>query len=138
MADVAKSKLQTGGILGFLKEFKELLAVLIFFFGGALWIFGYFATKSQIKELYCIMNANVDFIQGRLEAGSLSDLLVDNYKELKAFDVGQVLSDDDAEKVSRLELAAAELTRKLSNADTSTADALNRLRSGECSTDQTS
>jgi hypothetical protein len=33
--------------LDILKEYKELIAILVFFLGGVLWMFGYFATKQQ-------------------------------------------------------------------------------------------
>jgi hypothetical protein len=32
-----------------LREYRELIAVIVFFIGGALWIFGYFATIEQLK-----------------------------------------------------------------------------------------
>jgi hypothetical protein len=44
--------------LDILKEYKELIAILVFFLGGVLWMFGYFATKQQLTELRCWMRAN--------------------------------------------------------------------------------
>src|SRR6185436_8926125 len=34
-----------------------------FFLGGVFWGFAYFATKQQLKEVQCIMNAKMAFVQ---------------------------------------------------------------------------
>ena len=73
------SKPTTNGerkFLDILKEYKELIAVLVFFLGGVLWMFGYFATKKQLTELRCWMHANVEFVQGRMDAANLQIYLL--------------------------------------------------------------
>src|SRR5262245_7951462 len=88
-------KLLNKSLLGTLKDYKEFIAILVFFIGGILWIFGYFATKKQLDELHCLMNANVDFIQGRMEAANLSQLMVQNIEELTPFANKTELSPDE-------------------------------------------
>ena len=113
------SKPTTNGerkFLDILKEYKELIAVLVFFLGGVLWMFGYFATKKQLTELRCWMHANVEFVQGRMDAANLSDLSVKNIEELTALSEKATLSADEKARKHRLEMAKDEIARKLAAA----------------------
>jgi hypothetical protein len=46
-----------------LKEFKELIGIIIFFGAGLLWVGGYFATKAQLDELQCLTQAQIDLLR---------------------------------------------------------------------------
>jgi hypothetical protein len=113
-------------------EYKELIALLLFFLGGAFWIFDYFATKHQVKQLQCLLNANIGFIQGRMDSGSLSQILVENLRESASLDMKQTLTAEETLKRNQLRTAASDIGRKIADADGATAQALSKLKSGDC------
>jgi hypothetical protein len=115
-----------------LGSYKELLSVVIFFLGGFLWVYGVFATKEQIKEVRCMLNANVDVINAQLEESSISQLLVDNLQEKdRLANLGQA-SDGDRKKLAQLTTANLDLQKKLERATTLRAEAGKKLRSHQC------
>jgi hypothetical protein len=119
--------------LDIVKEYKELIAILVFFLGGVLWMFGYFATKQQLTELRCWMRANVEFVQGRMDAANLSDLSVKNIEDLTALSEKATLSADEKARKHRLEMAKDEIARKLAAAESTSVGAMKKLTSGQCS-----
>jgi hypothetical protein len=121
------------GFIATLKEYKEFIAILVFFLAGVLWMVGYFATKKQLTELRCLMLANVEFIQNRMDSNNLSDMSVKNIEELAVLNEKTTLTSEEKAKRNRLEVAKNDLARKLAAADTASAHALNRLTSGQCS-----
>jgi hypothetical protein len=61
------------GWLEKLKEYKELIGIIIFSIGGILWIVAYFATKDQINTLNCLLNRNIEVVQYQIDQRILSD-----------------------------------------------------------------
>jgi hypothetical protein len=120
------------GFIAKLGEYKEFLALLIFFLGGVFWIFAYFATKEQLKTVQCLMNSNFAVIQGKLDSSSLSQLLVQNLEDTAALDRKPNLTAAEAVKRKQLKTAANDISRRLTEADTATTKALNKLKSGDC------
>src|SRR5437763_793316 len=59
--------------LSTLNKYKELIAVMIFFIGGVSWIYGYFATKEQVRFVKCLMNTNIELIQYQLQQKLILD-----------------------------------------------------------------
>jgi hypothetical protein len=116
-----------------LKEYKELIAILVFFLGGVLWMFGYFATKQQLTELRCWMRANVEFVQARMDGANLSDLSVKNIEDLTALNEKPTLTADERTKKHRLEIAKDEIARKLAATESTSVAAMKKLTSGQCS-----
>jgi hypothetical protein len=57
--------------------------------------------------------------------------MLENVKQTVALDKAR-LNPEEIVKSKQLKQAADEITRKLAEADNSTAQALNKLRSGEC------
>ena len=114
-------------------EYKELISVLVFFAGGFLWAFAYFATKQQIGELKCLLNANVNIVQGKMDSSALSQLMLDNIKRTSELEGNPSLTGDQILEKNQLKTAATEIARKIAEADTNTAKALDKLKSGECS-----
>jgi hypothetical protein len=90
------------GFLKTVKEYKELITLILFFAAGAFWLFDYFATKHQVKQLQCLVNANISFLQGRMDSGSLSQLLVDNLKDSALLDMKPTLTSDETLKRNQL------------------------------------
>jgi hypothetical protein len=122
----------TKGLLDTLKDYKELIAILVFFLGGVLWMFGYFATKKQLTELRCLMLTNVEFIQGSMDVASLSDLSLKNSEDLTALNDKTTLTADEKARKLRLEMAKDEIARKIATAQSTTERSMEKLRSGEC------
>jgi hypothetical protein len=120
-------------LLGLLGEYKELITVLVFFLGGVVWIFGYFATKKQLDELRCLFTANIDFVQGQMDSGNLSQMAVQNFQEVNPLLQKPALNLDEQTKLGRLKVATDDITRKLTTAHSTMTQAANRLRSGGCS-----
>ncbi|UPJ49946.1 hypothetical protein IVB30_00450 [Bradyrhizobium sp. 200] len=112
-------------------EYKELAVILVFFIGGIFWAFAYFATKQQLVETRCILKENVLFIQARMDASSLSQLLLDNTKESTELEKPN-LTPEETLKRNRLKNAAADISRKLADAENAAAQALTKLKSGDC------
>ena len=73
-------------------------------------------------------------MQGRIEAASLSQLMVQNIQEKSLLSAKEISTEDKASQL-RLELAGSEIARQLAAAENSSAEALNRLSSGVCSMD---
>ena len=110
-----------------LKEYKEFIAILVFFLAGLLWIFGYFATKKQLAVLHCTMVENLNFIKGQMDTTNLSQLMVQNLEEQSIVSDRRDLSPAEKAKLRKLEVAREELARKLAAAQNSTAQALGRV-----------
>ena len=47
-------------LLEFLKKSKQMIVVLVFFIGGVLWIFGFFATKNEVKKFKHIVVTKIN------------------------------------------------------------------------------
>ena len=132
-----ESKAGSTKLTSFLKAagaYKEFVALVVFFLGGVFWAFAYFATKQQLKEVQCIMNANMAFVQSRMDSASLSQLMLDNLRESVALDKASP-SPENTLKRNQLKTGAADIARKLAEADNAAAQALNKLKFGECLSD---
>ena len=118
--------------LDVLKEYKEIITVMVFFLAGSLWVFGYFATKDQLREMRCVTNANMEFLQGNMNSKTLSELLLKNMEhqaKLKRMPV----TAPERHSLVRLDLAANDLNFKLAAATKLSSNAMSILKSGKCS-----
>ncbi|ARN73958.1 hypothetical protein [Oceanicoccus sagamiensis] len=82
------------GLVNKLNEYKEFISILIFFAGGLFWIYGFFATKSQVEtmregthvqvsKLNCVLEQNVKMLRGKMEFQYFTDLLEENKQEIR-------------------------------------------------------
>jgi len=113
-----------------LGEYKELISIIVFFVGGIFFAFTYFATKQQLAQTRCLLNENVDFIQGKMDYASLSQLMVQNLEESGPLDNKTPLTPLETIKKNKLKETASEITRKLAEADALSAKALTKLKGG--------
>jgi hypothetical protein len=127
--EVPPSKLSS--FLKVADQYKEFVALVVFFLGGIFWAFAYFATKQQLTETRCILNANIDFIQSRMDSASLSQLAVDNVKESATLEKPN-LTPDEIVKRNQLKAVGESIARKLADAENASAQALKKLKSGDC------
>lgn len=70
-------------LLETLKEYKEIFAICVFFFGGVSWISAYFATRAQVEEVRCINTLNIQMIRGKIDQQFLEKILSDNVAQRK-------------------------------------------------------
>lgn len=123
---------KTKNFIDTLKDFKEIIGAVVIISGALTWVFAYFATKAQLEELRCIMRTNIEFVDGRMEAESLSRLLEKNLAETIDLDNKPLLNPEEKVKLGRLKLAASEISRKLTSAENGSSVALNKLKSDGC------
>lgn len=123
---------KTNIVLDNIREFKELIAVIVFFIAGALWVFGYFATKDQLSTLHCITNANMEFLQGQMDSNNLSQMLMKNMQEQHRIRTTTPEGSPDRVALIQLDIAAKDLAQKNSMANKMKTDALKVLKSGKC------
>jgi hypothetical protein len=116
------------------KKYKELIGLFVAAISGLTFAVAYFATKQQLSDFKCLVNANMDLIQGKMDSTSLSQLMQQNLVESAELEGKTGLSSSEMIKRNQLKAAAGEIARKLAEADNFTAKALNKIRSGECST----
>jgi hypothetical protein len=128
-ADAPPNKLSS--FLKMANDYKELAGLFVFTIGGILSAFAFFATKQQLLETRCILNANIAFIQDRMDAGSLSQLMLENLKESATLEKAN-LTPDEILKRNQLKVGATDIARKLADADNAAAKELNKLKSGDC------
>lgn len=147
--------------LKWLNEYKELVSVIVFFLGGFLWVYGVFATKeatkeqieatkeaakqqiettkeqikitnNQIKEIKCLMAANIDAIYSQIDESALSQLLIENIQEQNKLKKIVSSSDSEQKKLAQLAAAALDIQNKLQRATSLRAESNQKLRSNRC------
>ena len=65
--DVPKDRSALDLLLKQLNKYKELFAITAFVVGGVLWVFGYFVTKTQFKELRCFARESIRLNRAELK-----------------------------------------------------------------------
>lgn len=60
-----------------LNDFKEFIAILVFFLGGVVWIYDYFATKQQLVQFNCLLTASISIARADADTKYLSDKIVE-------------------------------------------------------------
>lgn len=120
-------------------EYKEFVAILVFFAGGLFWIYGYFATKNQVDRLSCVMEQNIQMLRGKMEYQYFIDLLEENKSEIKhvrksireAKKNNQPFEKSE-ELLLELEEQRTELKSERNKFKTNMETALNKLTKSEC------
>ena len=116
------------------KDYKEFVAILVFFLTGSLWIWGFFATKKQLNDLQCLLNVNIDLIQAKIDSESLSQLVAQNFEKKKAILSKNALTAEDKQRRDQLDTAAKDILQKLNSSQDAATQALEKLRKGACTT----
>ena len=115
-----------------LKEYKEFIVILVFFIGGFMWIYGYFATKEQVKVLQCLTNQNITLIESRMQKKFLFDELNQKGMELeKLLKKADVLNEERRKVIqltNEIEIIKANLKKTEARYD----EAFNFLKANKC------
>jgi len=88
--------------VSWLKPWKELITILLFFGGGAVWVGGYFATKKQVERLECFAKESVTLARAETAMRYTFDELVQ--KSMRIDQLEGKLKDNSASESDRLEL----------------------------------
>lgn len=68
-----------------LKEYKDLIALVVFFVCGVIWIYSIFATEKLVTELDCITNKNILLSENRLKREIITSQVLDINAEQNLF-----------------------------------------------------
>ncbi len=122
-------------VLAWLREVKELIALVLFFAGGVTWLAGYFATKAQVEELRCLLLTNVGMVDSQMHSKIIGDELARMGRQLE--DIGDKeklgpLSDFDKEERKRLSLDSDIAKAQYVDAEKTFAQNADKLRTNFC------
>jgi hypothetical protein len=118
-----------------LLELKEIILAIGIIGGAAIGSLTYFATKHQLEDVKCLLQLNLTMVESRMDAADLNQLLAQNFDQTTALEgKGLPLTTADASKLNQLKAAASEIGRKLASTNNSIAEAMVRLKRGECRT----
>lgn len=115
-----------------LKEYKEFIAIVLFFLAGFLWIYGYFATKEQLSEVRCLMDANITLLSGQVQSNVLAQQLLKN-KEMQLTIIDESKTNLIAQqRLLDLQQGEKRLERQIFKETEQVSVALAKLRSANC------
>src|SRR5712691_6296490 len=66
-----------------IKDFKELIAIVLFFGSGAMWTVSYFATRAELENYKCINNLTLTMLVNGKSAEFLSEVVRSAKRELR-------------------------------------------------------
>jgi hypothetical protein len=148
MTDSAASPNSQSGslelIVRYLKDFKELIDIIVFLASGAVWTLDYFATKDELKSLReitsnqhklinCLLDKHVQILEGEQELKNDRDELIQVMASLKNSKPSQSqLAEPDPMSVSRSEQRQKDLEQKITADENAIAIAKKAIMSREC------
>src|SRR5258708_3628300 len=68
--------------VAWLKKYKELITILLFFGAGGVWLISYFATKQQLDELKCLALKNVDLVNSDMRDRFAQNSILESSRRL--------------------------------------------------------
>ena len=88
-SDETRGQQSRGGLFERLKEYKELLAIIVFFLGGVFWIQGQYPTKTDLKTeigvLSCLLDKYMSLTQLQIRGRDLERQAQELKDEIAAF-----------------------------------------------------
>ena len=113
----ASSPRPVAALVELIKPWKELIAIIAFFGGGAIWVGGYFATKHQVDKLECFAIHSLTLARAETILGHTFDEIVQKsvrIDQLEGKVKDNLVTDSDRLELKRLqrELKDLEETRK--------------------------
>jgi hypothetical protein len=83
VAAAAGARPSLSGLLGVLRNAKEIVMVLAFFGAGLLWVVNYFATRDQLDTLECFTKVNVRMLQATTNVNQAEQSLRQTRTEIR-------------------------------------------------------
>lgn len=120
----------------FLSPYKELIAILLFFAGGGVWVAGYFATKSQVKELRCFAREGITLARAEVTLRTTYEDLVqlgDKLAGLEKKKKDGTITDEEKTDLKRTSRDYSDLKEKRDLAKKKFEAAEAKLLDSECS-----
>lgn len=133
-------------LLGVLKDSKELITLIAFFSGGAVWTVNYFATRQQLdstrmqmEEYRCISDTSVKMIQASMNSDFLKQMHRSGKQELRATKDALAKAAPNSEgymvlvdKVEEIEAQLKDFEEKRSKSQVVSEEAFEKLRTNGC------
>jgi hypothetical protein len=143
MNDLIGENLPMKTIIALLKEYKEI-GTLTFFVGGILWVFGYFATKEELRSfreassnqnkiLNCLLEKHVRLLEAKQTLRtSFEDLIAVQEEIRRQAPSGPQLLENDLRKLIKLEQQRDEIKSNMAIAEKDAAEANKSIIYREC------
>lgn len=115
-----------------LKDLKELVAILVFFIGGAVWIYTAFATKQYVAGVRCLLASTIERIDNEAQSRELkSEIIETGVRQQQIRNRGSLTAVDIVESET-LSAHMKELEGRKALADRSVKESSERILQGEC------
>jgi len=115
-----------------LKDLKELIAILVFFVGGAVWIYTAFATKQYVAGVRCLLASTIERIDNEAQSRELkSEIIEVGVRQHQIRSQGN-LSTSDILEAEKLSAHMKELENRKALADRAVVESSARILQGEC------
>ena len=115
-----------------LHEYKEFIALSVFFTGGVFWAYELFATKKLVSELKCTLNANIRMVDGESKIKFAQDALFRIGVEKEMLDSRAHLSVEDKERKVEIQMQENGYNEILSTIRKRYEDTKIQLRENNC------
>jgi len=126
-----------------LKQYKEFIAILVFFTGGFMWIYGFFATKSQVESVndnvqvvHCLTNSSIILTETRMQKRFLLEELTQKSVELNNLLTKTDLSVAENRKLIILKAETDVIRENLMKANARHDEAYHNLKVAKCQFDK--
>ena len=135
---------KTRKIFEYVRAYHELLAIIVFFAGGVVWTVGYFATKSEMKEiqniserqverLHCLLRLNIEWLAGEQLWKIANDELTKLEQDVRTLKPLPGVPDlATLQRIVELERQREERKKDIDIARLQKNEAKNRLMHGDC------
>ena len=115
-----------------LKQYKEFILILVFFMGGAMWVYGYFATKDQVEVVHCLTSNGISLIESRMQKKFFFDELTQKSMELDRLRAKTNISNEESQKVIILNAEIDLIRKKLFETEAKHDKYFHILRTNKC------
>lgn len=119
--------------LATLKQYKELVAIILFFGMGIIWLYTAFATKHYVASIRCLLGTTIERIDNEAQARVLQDEIVDRNARVEELKTSNATP--TAPLILQIEKLKAEidgLKHKKMSSEEIISKSSSRLLNGEC------
>ena len=129
--DIPKNE-SSNDFLTHLSGYKEFIAILVFFLGGAMWIYGFFATKQQLDEFVCVTNSHLSVLRESMRTDKLIEQLTSARMSLEKLYLLENLAEKEIKIKVSLEAKIEILKNNLQMANQNYENAIKKLEENRC------
>ncbi|RWO49230.1 hypothetical protein [Mesorhizobium sp.] len=119
-------------LFSYLRDFKEVVAIVIFFVGGVIWLYAAFATKQYVAEVKCLLGATIERIDNEAQAKTFQAEIIEHSIRLERMQSDGPTSPNIIGDLELIKQKIEDLKTKKSLADEVTKKASQRVINGEC------